>query len=469
MDRKNNSNDSGSSKIMKALDETGQKKFHLKVWLTSGMGFFTDAYDLWIIGVALLFIIPEFHPSALMIGLLTSSSLFGAVLGPLIFGSLGDIFGRKYVYGIEILILALGAVLSALATSFLFLIVARLILGVGVGGDYPTSATIMSEYSNRKNRGRLVSMVFATQGFGILTGIGVAFGLIALHVSPGIIWRVMLGFGAIPALSVFYFRRTLDETPRYNAMVGKVDEAKTTVQKITGISLSVEKEEKRMIGAFAALKKYALLLVGTAGAWFLFDISYYGTGIFTPLLVQTFGFSGTYASIQASALIFALAAVPGYWVAVALIDKEGRKPMQAIGFAAMAVLFVVLYLIGGPLRAISPLFIIFYALTFFFSNFGPNTTTFIYPTEVFPTKIRNTSHGISAAAGKLGAAISTLFFPLLLVYWGKYDMMLFLGGVALAGVLLTVFLLPETKLKSLEVSSREESMMYKGLPNSSNA
>ena len=178
------------------------------------------------------------------------------------------------------------------------------------------------------------------------------------------------------------------------------------------------------------------------------------------MLAQTFGFTGSIAAIKASALIFGLAAIPGYIFAVLLIDKEGRRPIQIIGFVAMGVLFILLFLISGPLSALAPLFIVIYAFTFFFSNYGPNTTTFVYPTEVFPTKIRTTAHGISASMGKLGAAISTLFFPVLLASWGKYDLMAFLGVIAIIGALLTFFILPETKNRSLEETSHEASILY---------
>ncbi len=420
------------------------------------MGFFTDAYDLWIIGVALLFIEPQFHPSAEMIGLLASAALFGAFIGPLIFGYLSDRLGRKYVYGIEMGILAIGAFASALAPTFIFLIIARVVMGVGIGGDYPTSATIMSEYSNRLNRGRLVSMVFAMQGIGILTGIAVAFGLLGLHVNPGMIWRIMLGIGAIPAISVIYLRRTIPETPRYSLAAGNTSAAASAVQRVVGTSVHAGSTYSDRRSRRSMLRHYLPLLLGTSGSWLLFDMSYYGTGIFTPTLVQAFGFSGHLAAIQASAAIFALAAVPGYFVAVALIDREGRKTMQASGFILMGALFIAIYLLSGSFLALPSLFLLLYAMTFFFSNFGPNTTTFVYPTEIFPTRIRSTAHGISASAGKLGAAISTLVFPILLVTWGKYNLMAFLGVIAVVGAILTIALLPETKRRTLEETSNED-------------
>ena len=152
--------------ILKPLNDSGVKRFHYKTILIAGMGFFTDAYDLFVIGVitALFtfyvpFAIPgyvfSFHVGSKITGLtglslISAAAIFGAVFGPMIFGRLGDLFGRKTIYGIEMVILMAGAVLSSVAWSFASLVAFRFILGLGIGGDYPMSATIMSEYSNVK-------------------------------------------------------------------------------------------------------------------------------------------------------------------------------------------------------------------------------------------------------------------------------------------------------------------------------
>ncbi|EQD70953.1 Major facilitator superfamily MFS-1, partial [mine drainage metagenome] len=129
-------------------------------------------------------------------GLLGSAALMGAVLGPLLFGALADRYGRRRVYPITLSILAIGAVGSALSTPFLglsvvqVLILWRFLLGVGVGGEYPLSATIMSEYSNIRSRGRLIAMVFAMQGFGLLAGAGVSLAVVYSTTSLDLAWRV---------------------------------------------------------------------------------------------------------------------------------------------------------------------------------------------------------------------------------------------------------------------------------------
>src|SRR5947208_7436470 len=138
---------SSAKSVLAKLDNSSLSGFHLKAMLTSGMGFFTDAYDLFIIGAVLAILKPLWHLSALEISLLGSTSIIAAALGSLIFGWLADRLGRKFIYGYELIVLALGAIASALAPNVIFLLIFRFILGLGIGGDYPVSATLMSEYS----------------------------------------------------------------------------------------------------------------------------------------------------------------------------------------------------------------------------------------------------------------------------------------------------------------------------------
>ena len=115
--------------------------------------------------------------------------------------------------------MVVGALGSALSPSFWVLIVFRFVLGFGVGGDYPVSAVLMSEYANRRDRGKLVGMVFSTQALGLIVGPLIALALLGGGVSDGLAWRIMLGLGAIPAAAVVYLRRQMPESPRYQAQV----------------------------------------------------------------------------------------------------------------------------------------------------------------------------------------------------------------------------------------------------------
>ncbi|XP_050239375.1 probable inorganic phosphate transporter 1-7 [Quercus robur] len=181
-----------------------------------------------------------------------------------------------------------------------------------------------------------------------------------------------------------------------------------------------------------------------------------------------------YKIARAQTLIALCGTVPGYWFTVAFIDHIGRFAIQIMGFFFMSVF---MFGIAIPYKhwTLSKNrigFVVLYAFTFFFANFGPNTTTFIVPAEIFPARLRSTCHGISAATGKIGAIAGSLGF--------SYDSedpvrtkddkgyppgigikktLLILAGVNLAGVLFTL-LVPESKGKSLEelTGENEEEM-----------
>jgi MFS transporter, PHS family, inorganic phosphate transporter len=106
-----------------------------------------------------------------------------------------------------VLVTLFGALASAFAPNYTFLIICRIILGIGIGGDYPVSATIMSEYSGKQTRGRMVRLVFAMQGAGLIVGPLVASILLGSGLANDTTWRILLALGAIPGLAVFYLRR----------------------------------------------------------------------------------------------------------------------------------------------------------------------------------------------------------------------------------------------------------------------
>src|ERR1700684_1882740 len=184
------------------MDNAPISKEHWKIMFISGMGFFTDAYDLFIIGVVMTLLKPMWHLGRVEEGLVESTALLAAAIGALLFGRVADMRGRKRIYGVEVLVLAAGAIACAFAPNIIWLIGLRFILGIGIGGDYPVSATIMSEYAGKASRGMLVSMVFGMQAVGLILGPLFASALFMTSLPHDIIWRILVAFGAVPALAV---------------------------------------------------------------------------------------------------------------------------------------------------------------------------------------------------------------------------------------------------------------------------
>jgi MFS transporter, PHS family, inorganic phosphate transporter len=439
---------------MAALDEASLSRFHLRAVLVSGMGFFTDAYDLFIIGIASTLIAKQWNLGTGELALLNSAMLGAAFIGAFVFGRFADVAGRKRVYWMVAAIMIVGALGSALSPSFWVLIVFRIVIGIGVGGDYPVSAVMMSEYANRKDRGKLVGMVFGTQALGLIVGPLIALTLLGAGTSDDVAWRVMLALGAVPAAAVLYLRLLMPESPRYQAQVqGRAEQAAAEISDFTDGRVSSNGaaglQHEMGLRAFLTNRRWLIMLAGTAGTWFLLDYAYYGNTISTPQILSLISPSAsTMTKIALQLAIFVVAAVPGYALAIARLDKIGHRRLQLLGFAMMALCFLVIAAIPGLTTAVVP-FLLVYGVSYFFTEFGPNMTTFVMPSELYPVSMRATGHGISAGVGKLGAFIGVFLFPILNDSLGLRGTLLLTSGVAVLGFALTL-VLPEPAGRSLE-------------------
>jgi len=393
-------------------------------------------------------------------------TLLGAFFGAILYGRLADRVGRKRIYGLEAAIMTVSAFASAFAPDLAWLIVCRFLLGFGIGGDYPVSAVLMSEYANRRNRGRLVGLVFAMQALGTIAGYVFGLTLLSAGVNHDLVWRLLLGLGALPSAAVLYMRRRMPESPRYLAWVeGREKEAARSLEQFSDGQIkartngSAVKPVRLSLGEFLSDRRLALILLGTAGSWFVFDYAYYGNSVSAPLIVlSVLGKKATIEqSLALNLLIWLVAAVPGYYLACGLMDRIGHRRLQLIGFPAMGAAFLLIGVIPGVTAAVGP-FLVLFGISYFFAEFGPNTTTFVLSSEVFPTSVRTTGHGISAGVAKFGAFIGVYLFPHISEALGVGGALEFSAGMAALGFLVT-FLIPEPAQESLEQISGESRLL----------
>ncbi|KAB8260305.1 phosphate permease [Aspergillus pseudonomiae] len=500
---------------------------HARAVIVAGVGFFTDSYDIFAINLCsgMLGIvywqdaisrpgkIPYHSDTAIKV-----STSGGTVLGQLFFGWLADIVGRKRMYGIELIIIILTTLAQALASDSPavsitgILVFWRVLMGIGIGGDYPLSSIITSEFATTRDRGAMMGAVFAMQGLGQF---GAA--IVALIVTVGFkgslesaasvakcsgvcqlavdkMWRVVIGFGAVPACLALYYRLTIPETPCYTFDVARdIEKAGADVRAYIEGKHEGHPDEVRRI---AVLQDEAVVLVtpkagwsdfwshflkwkngkvllGTAGSWFFLDVAFYGLGLNNSIILTAIGWNGGkniyeyfYRNAVGNLILICAGAIPGYWVSVATVDYLGRKPIQLMGFVVLTIVFIVIGFAYEPLKRSNNGLLGLYIIAQFFFNFGPNATTFIVPGECFPTRYRSTSHGISAASGKVGAIIAQCVFGPLAhkgakegkdssdTPWLNHVMQIF-ALFMLCGCF-TSLLIPETKRKTLELMSGEE-------------
>jgi len=449
--------------VSQLLDDAPTSRFHHRTVFISGMGFFTDAYDLFVIGTVAALVKAQWNLSTTQTSWVTGTAILGAFVGAFVFGRIADVFGRKVVYTTVAAIMIFGAIASALAPNFLFLVFARLILGLGIGGDYPVSAVLMSEYSNRADRGRLVGLVFSMQAVGLVVGPLVGIVLLSSGVSDPLAWRILLGLGALPAAAVIYFRAKMPESPRFTALVqGRADQAAKELHQFADGALdatTVSDDGKHLMGLrqFLANPRMLLMLVGTAGCWFLFDYAYYGNTLSLPsILTEVSPTASIEMKLFLTLALFVIFALPGYALAVWKMDKIGHRRLQFIGFCVMAGCFVLLGAVPSLTTTVAP-FIAIFGVSYLFTEFGPNMTTFVLPSEVFPVNMRTTGHGVAAGVGKLGAFAGVFLVPQLADHIGLRGLLYVAGGAAVLGFLLTN-VLPETTGRSLEEISGESDL-----------
>ncbi|KAJ8624603.1 hypothetical protein MRB53_033133 [Persea americana] len=507
--------------VFSALDNAKTQLYHFTAIVIAGMGFFTDAYDLFCITAVTKLIgrLYYYDPRTTKQGVLPDNvnnaiigvALCGTLAGQLFFGWLGDKLGRKKVYGITLVTmvgcaiasgLSLGSTAKSVITCLCFF---RFWLGFGIGGDYPLSAVIMSEYASQKTRGAFVAAVFAMQGAGILVAGAVAMAVskafLSAYPAPkfqenhvlstqpegDFVWRIVLMFGAVPAALTYYWRLKMPETARYTALVeGDHKKAAADMSKVLETDIAVEERTaftKDSFGFFSKefMIRHGVHLFGTASTWFLLDIAFYSLQLtqkdiypaigLLPKPIKMNAIEEVYKISKAMFLVALFATVPGYWFTVFLVDRIGRSIIQLGGFLLMSVFMFIVgirykELRGEDCKDASPSgycngkkaqFVILYGLTFFFANFGPNSTTFIVPAELFPARFRSTCHGISAAAGKGGAIISAFVVQTYTLSGEATKIKKSIIGLAVVNFIgfLFSFLVPETMGRSLEEISGE--------------
>lgn len=432
--------------VAKSIDEAKLGVFHFKAAATAGAGFFTDSYDLNVIGTVTLLAGRQFHLNGGQISMLTSSTLLAVACGAILFGRLGDLLGRRRVYGLEAVLMIIGALISALAPDFTVLLIGRLILGLGIGGDYPASGVIMTEYANRRNRGRLVGLTFIFYVFGQVCAYLVSLLILAVGVSDGLAWRLILGFGVLPSLLVLYQRRHMPESPRWTAERGDEQQALQDFESFAAQTRSTAYSGRSAlrasrIGVRAALdnRRVLITLLGTAGSWFFFNVAVYGNSVSQPLLIKSIAPHGTVLSnIALNAVLVVCFSLGGGLAGLLALDRLPRRRLQIVGFGLCAAAMLAIAVVPSLSATVVPFAVVF-GVSLFGIAFGPNYTTMLLAAESYPTAIRSTFHGVSAGVAKVGAFAGALLVPLLLTAQGLRAVMVLAFccyGAAIAATLL---------------------------------
>ncbi|KAG0323496.1 Plasma membrane permease, mediates uptake of glycerophosphoinositol and glycerophosphocholine [Podila horticola] len=420
----------------------------------SGCALMSDGYQVGVLSLAnvcLGNIYGDAYTSTMSTRL--GNALFvGIVLGQIGFGFFVDRVGRKVGMMVTTFLVIIGAALCSGAYGangsveglFWALAIYRGILGIGVGGEYPCSSTNASESADKVINGRRGFLVSLATNFMIDMGFVLA-GIIPLILavagcSDEVIWRLSFGLGVLPPLSVLYFRL-----------------------RMTNSEIFKKNSMKNNVPYMLIFRRYWKRLLGTAGTWFLYDFIAYPFGLFSGTIINSaIGANPTFIQTAEWSTLLNFLYLPGCILGAYSGDFIGRKKTMALGFFLQGVLGIFMGIWYKDLISILPLFVILYGVFLSLGEFGPGDMVIVTSSEIFPTAIRGTAYGWSAAIGKIGAICGTSAFKPAIQHFGKGDAILgqsrvfiLASGLALFGAIVAWALIPDYSKQDLSNEDEE--------------
>ena len=447
----------GNANVAARLERLPLTNYQRSLFAIIATAWFFDSMDLGIMTFVLGSIKTEFGLSSAQAGLLASSSFLGMFLGAAIAGMLADKFGRKPVFQISMIFWGVGSLMCGFANDVNWLMAFRIILGFGMGMEFPIGLSMVSELVPAKSRGKYVAVLEGFWPIGFI-----AAGALAYFALPLVGWRGIFIALSIPAVFVFIVRRYVPESPRWLQDAGRVEEADAVTSKIErnvvaangGKALPApaaavdmpEQVDKRALFAELWHGVYAKRTIMLWALWFFALLGYYGLTSWLGALLQQAGYAVT-KSVMYTVYI-SLAGIPGFMFSAWLLEKWGRKPtcvLMLVGSAAAA------YMYGQVATAQAPVAqLIGAGLCMQFFLFGMWSVLYAYTPELYPTRSRGTGSGFASSVGRLGSLLGPSAVGLILPFTGHTGVFT-LGAISFGIAAVVVVLLGvETKGRSLE-------------------
>lgn len=426
----------------RTMDDVAMTPFLRKITFFSSGGSFLDGYVLSLIGVALTQITPLFNLTDAWSAAIGASVLLGIFVGTIAGGYLTDRIGRKKMFIIDIVAIGLFSILSVFCADPLQLVLARFFIGVFVGADYPIATSLIAEFTPKQHRSISMGMVSAAWYLGATVAAFVGY---ALYSVPNG-WQWMLGSAVIPCVILLVGRHDIPESPMWLAQKGRTEEADAVMRRVFGEGVELELEEP---GAKTKLSKvfaggYFKRIIFLGILTLCQVVPMYAIYTFGPDIMTAFGLGQGHEAILGESVVslfFLIGSIPAmFW-----LNSMGRRPLLIRSLALMAVGLVILgFFPDAPVYVI----IIAFGLYAFFSG-GPGILQWLYPNELFPTEVRASAVGVAISISRIGTIVSTYGTPIFLATFGIGPTMLVAAGLVVLGLVLSIFMAPETKGKSL--------------------
>ncbi|WP_179402270.1 MFS transporter [Burkholderia guangdongensis] len=437
--------------------------YHRLIFVIVAIAFFFDSVDLGTMTFVLGSIRKEFGLSTAAAGLVASASFFGMVIGAALAGLLADRFGRRPVFQWSMVLWGTVSYLCSTAQSVDALIVWRVLLGIGMGMEFPVAQTLLSEFVPTANRGRLIALMDGFWPLGFITA-----GLVSYFVLPQFGWRTVFALLAIPAVFVLFVRRLVPESPRWLEHAGRLAQADTVMRDIEAkvmrsAGVATLPLPSPSIAAATPVRGRGALREIWSGAyrrrttmvwllWFFALLGFYGLTSWLGALLQQAGFAVTQSVFYT--VLISLGGVPGFLCAAWLVERWGRKPTciaSLVGGGVMAYLYGQSALHGGSVALL-----VGTGLVMQFFLFGMWAALYTYTPELYDTGARATGSGFASAIGRIGSLIGPYAVGVVLPVFGQGGVFT-LGALSFVAAALAVAVLGiETKGLALEALASDD-------------
>ena len=425
-------------------DDAPTTRFHALVAVGAAGGQFSDGYILGTIGIALSLATAPLHLNSLWLGLLGGAALAGLFLGSLFLAPLADRFGRRPLLVPTMAVFAVVSVLQWFVTTPTQLLILRLLMGLMLGIDYVVCCAVVAEFSPRRTRGRLLSLLVVIWTIGYTSAFIIGT-LLAANVPQA--WRWILLSSAVPSAIVFLIRLAIPESPTWLMQHGRRDAAREIIARHLGEHVelpiiaaspprSLQENWAELFGAKYRRRTFIGAVFYTAQV-----IPYFALGTFIPTVLGALDIHNTYLGGVVFNIFILLGSVFGLW----LIDKITRRQFLIGGFYLAAAILLFLVLARTP-----PLVTVAAAALFAFVLACSCNLDYAYLPELFPTRLRASGTGVGTAASRIGSALSTFLLPICVESMGIRPTLGICVGVLLTGGLICHAFAPETQGRSIE-------------------
>jgi MFS family permease len=394
-------------------------------------GVFLDAYDLGALAFGLKDVAREFSLTPAGTGFVASAITFGAIVGAFLGGFLTDRIGRYRVFMADMFFFVIAALACALAPNAWVLGGARFVMGLGVGIDLPVAMAFLAEFSRLQGKGNKASRV-AMWCPVWYTAISLSYLLVLAFYATlpeshqPLLWRLILGFGAVPAIVIILIRsRYISESPVWAANQGDLNGAAQILKRSYGIDADVAPDAaaaKQTHVRTASWKNYGTLLKGvylkrTVLATVIAiasSFAYNAVAFGLPVIISSFLAQSMLTTILASLVLNLAFAFVGGVIAVRTVPKFGAWNMTVLGYACQLVALVGLAVVGKPAGGAQvATAIAMLALFLFGQGFGPGSHSMTFASLSYPTSLRGVGVGFNQTLMRASSTVSLLLFPVL--------------------------------------------------------